>query len=244
MDRFGNFFLGLFLAVGLIGAVYLGTKGFVEVKTQEQSTITVTGSAKRQIRSDYVIWSATVTSEASTVAAAYQQLAKQMPVVTAYLAKKGIAQQQLQVTSISTIVLHGHDKEGRELPEVVTGYTMYQSVEVRSNEVDKISQIARESTELINEGVMIRSSTPQYLYTKLGDLKIAMLEEAAKDAKVRAEKIAASTGTHIGKLRSARMGVIQINAAGENNTSDVGVNDTSSIEKDVMTVVSASFVLE
>ena len=37
-----------------------------------------------------------------------------------------------------------------------------------------------------------------------------MLAEAAKDAKVRAEKVAESTGSSIGSVRTARMGVLQI----------------------------------
>ncbi len=53
--------------------------------------------------------------------------------------------------------------------------------------------IAREATELINQDILIESNAPQYYYTQLGDLKIEMLGESAKDAKTRAEKIAERT---------------------------------------------------
>ncbi len=106
-----------------------------------------------------------------------------------------------------------------------------------------IPQIARQSTELINQGIFIESSTPQYIYTKLGDLKIEMLAQAAKDAKVRAEQIANSTGNNIGAVRSAKMGVMQITAADSNEVSDYGLNDTSSFEKDITGVVNISFAI-
>jgi uncharacterized protein len=77
----------------------------------------------------------------------------------------------------------------------------------------------------------------------LGDLKILMLAEAAKDAKLRAEQIAASTGRIVGPLRSARMGVMQINPAGSSDTSGEGNNDITSLEKDVIAVVTSSFAL-
>ncbi|MGB7963317.1 MAG: SIMPL domain-containing protein, partial [Propionicimonas sp.] len=78
----------------------------------------------------------------------------------------------------------------------------------------------------------------------LGDLKIEMLGEAAADARMRAEQIAASTGAKVGVLRSARMGVMQINPAGVSAVSSEGNNDTSSLEKDVFAVVSAGFTLK
>ena len=59
---------------------------------------------------------------------------------------------------------------------------------MRSNDVAKIAQVTREATELINQGILIESRPPQYYYTQIGDLKIEMLGEAAKDAKERAER--------------------------------------------------------
>lgn len=234
---------GLALGAGLVLASYVATQGLVQIKSQDQ-TISVTGSAKRRLRSDLVIWSGSVTTRAPEVAAAYKQLAVNVPRVTDYLLKKGVAKGELVVSSISTKRILAHDKEGNEIPGSVTSYEMVQTLEVRSHEVDKITQISREVTELINDGVMLESDSPQYLYTKLGDLKIQMLAEAAKDAKIRADQIAASTGSHIGKLRSARMGVMQVNAADASEISDTGVNDTSSIDKDIMAVVTSSFALE
>jgi hypothetical protein len=156
---------------------------------------------------------------------------------------KGIPENQITTSSISTTTLKKRDGEGNETSEI-TGYTLRQQVEVRSPDVDKISQIAREATELINQGILLESMPPQYLYTKLGDLKIEMLGEAAKDAKVRAERIAASTGNSIGTVRSARMGVMQITAADSTEVSDAGISDTSSIEKDVTAVVNISFAVD
>ena len=156
---------------------------------------------------------------------------------------KGIPDNQITISSITTTTLKKRDNEGNETSET-TGYTLRQQVEVRSTDVDKIAQIAREATELINQGILLESNAPQYSYTKLGDLKIEMLGEAAKDAKVRAEKTADSTGNKIGAVRSARMGVMQITAADSTEVSDAGISDTSSIDKDVTAVVNISFAVD
>src|SRR5947209_6509471 len=124
---------------------------------------------------------------------------------------------------MSSIVLGWFYTHARKGDEAITGYSLAQSIEVRSNDVDKIAQIAREATELINQGILIESNAPQYFYTKIGDLKIEMLGEAAKDAKTRAEQIAASTGNSIGAVRSAKMGVLQVTAADSTEVSDGGI---------------------
>jgi uncharacterized protein len=71
-----------------------------------------------------------------------------------------------------------------------------------------------------------------------------MIGLASKDAKVRAEQIASSTGDNIGDVRSSKMGVIQINAKNSTDVSDYGNNDTSSLIKTITAVVSISFAID
>jgi len=226
---------GTALAVGLIisslilGWSYRGSK-------KGDEAITVTGSAKRRITSDLVVWSAGVSVQAP-------QLSDNIPRIKQYLLSKGIAEDQMTVSSITTTTLKRRDADGNESSEI-TGYSLSQQIEVKSNDVAKISQVAREATELINQGILIESSAPKYYYTKIGDLKVEMLGEAAKDAKERAEKIASSTGNSIGSVRSAKMGVLQITAADSTDVSDYGVYDTSTIDKDMTAVVNVSFAVD
>ena len=69
-----------------------------------------------------------------------------------------------------------------------------------------------------------------------------MLAAAAKDARARAENILRSAGNAaIGKLLVADMGIININPANSTETSEEGNNDTSSLDKDIITIVHAEF---
>ena len=88
------------------------------------------------------------------------------------------------------------------------------------------------------------SGAPEYTYTKLDELKIEMLAKASENAKERAASMVKATGNKIGFMRSARMGVFQITPISSTEVSDWGVNDTSSLEKKVTAVVSASFAIE
>lgn len=244
MSEFKNGFwsnAGIYLAVALVlSSIVLGW-AYTSKKNGDEA-VAVTGAARKRIKSDLVLWSAGVTHQGATLADAYKNLSGDVPRIKQYLLDKGIAENQITVSSIATTPQHGRDSDGNETT-VITGYSLRQYVEVNSNDVDRIAQIAREATELLNQGILIESSPPQYFYTALGDLKIQMLGEAAKDAKTRAEQIAASTGNRIGTVRSAKMGVMQITAADSTDVSDSGISDTSSINKDITAVVNISFAV-
>ncbi len=233
---------GVALAIGLVMSSLIFGWFYSRTKKSDEA-IAVTGSARKRIKSDLVVWSAGITSEAAQLAEAYRQTTEAIPRVKQYLLSKGVSENQITVSSISSTTLKKRDNDGNETSET-TGYSLHQQVEVRSDDVDKIAQIARESTELINQGILLESNSPQYSYTKIGDVKIEMLGEAAKDAKVRAERIAESTNNKIGAVRSARMGVMQITAADSTEVSDAGISDTSSIDKDVTAVVNISFAVD
>jgi hypothetical protein len=90
-------------------------------------------------------------------------------------------------------------------------------VTIESKDVQKVENLSRQITELINNGVEFSSRAPAYYYTKLSDLKIQMIADATKDARKRAEEIAMNAGGKLGKLKKANLGVFQITAQ---NSSD------------------------
>lgn len=236
------FYAALAISIGLVVSSLVLGLSYTNKKSGDEA-VTVTGSARKRIKSDLVLWSAGVSYQSPQLSEAYRQLSENIPNIKKYLISKGIAENQITVSAISSTTLHGRDANGNESSEI-TGYSLRQEVAVRSNDVDRIALVAREATELINQGILLESSPPKFFYTELGDLKIEMLGEAANDAKLRAERIAASTGNKIGTVRSARMGVMQITAADSTEVSDYGINDTSTIDKDVTAVVNISFAVQ
>ena len=85
---------------------------------------------------------------------------------------------------------------------------------------------------------------PEYFYTKLDELKLEMLAKATENAKQRAENMVKATGNKIGFMRNAKMGVFQITPVTSTDVSDWGINDTTSLDKKVMSVVTASFSIQ
>ena len=170
------------------------------------------------------------------------------------MVSKGYTEDKIKFSAISTTTLYeskqqssyDYEYSGKKTSTggKVIGYRLVQGVSVESQDVDKIDLLSREVTELINQGVEINSNPPRYLYTKIGDLKIEMIGLATQDAKNRAEQIAQSTDNKVGEVRSSKTGVMQINAKNESQVSDYGVNDNSSLEKTITSVVNISFSIE
>jgi hypothetical protein len=124
------------------------------------------------------------------------------------------------------------------------GYRLTQTVRVDSEDVERITRLDRDSTALVEQGVLFMPAPPQYIYTKAGEAKVEMLAEATKDARARAEQIAAQGGRALRELCSARMGVFQITPLHSFETSGEGLMDTSSLEKTLTAVVTASFSMK
>lgn len=208
--------------------------------TRSKNAITVTGTAKKQIRSDLIVWNGSFTSQSTSLPEAYTRLNQDLAKVKDYLIKKGIPEKDIIVSSINTMQINKTMEKGMPSSQI-DGYRLFQRVEITSGDVDKLTDISRASTELINQGVQFQSNPPQYFYTKLNDLKIEILAQASQDAKKRAEQMVTSTGGTIGSLRSAKMGVFQITRPNSNEVSDYGIFDTSTLEKEITAVVNAEF---
>jgi hypothetical protein len=238
-----SFRAGLALAAALVLSSSIASWSYLHAKRFDQ-TIQVTGSAKKRIKSDVMIWQASVTVESSSLPEAYGKLSRDVAKTQAFLLAHGVASEQIVVSAVSTTPIRPTQRdEAESLSGTVRGYHLKQSLAVHSSDIDKISSVSRQVTELINQGILLESEEPQYLYTHLAETKVQILAEAARDARERAAQIAASAGSSVSQIRSAEMGVIQITPADSNNVSDYGENDTKSLEKDVNAVVHMSFAL-
>lgn len=240
---------GLVAAIVIALAVVISSsilgKSLVRARS-DNDMIRVTGSAKKQIRSDFIIWTVSLSYRAPKVTDAYTALKAGADKTIAYLTSKGIAPEEVISSSISTRKLYAplppnQQNQPEDIDRPVAGIELTQTIEVRSKQVDLVDKVSRQATELIASGVSLESNAPQYLYTKIGEVKVEILAEAAKDARRRADEIAKSSGTQATDVRFARMSPLQITPIYSDEMSAGGINDVTSIDKDVTAIVSMGF---
>ncbi len=241
------------LALGLSASTYIAATTWRDVRKQpDKNNIRITGSAKKRIVSDLIQWSATIEGKGSDRTAAYVALKGGTAKVVTFLKAQGIKPDDIKTQSASISEEFEILREDKVLPGTTVpmrtetrksiGFRAHQVVSVSSPDVPLIEKASREITSLLEQGVFVASHSPNYYYTRLGELKLEMLAEAAKDARSRAENILRSAGnTNLGALVDSSMGIININPANSTETSTEGNNDTTSYEKDIITIVRAEY---
>lgn len=208
-------------------------------RNRTSDVITVTGLAQKDFEADLIVWSGTFAAKDLVLKNAFQRLKEDRKRVEAFLAKQGIATDEFVFTSIdiNKEFDSSYDKI-RGQTTTFTGYRLTQQVSIESDAVAEIEKLARDITELINDGVEMYSEPPRYYYTKLGELKLEMLSLATANAKIRAEKIIENSGGKLGKLKHARLGVFQIVAqnSSESYTWSGAYNTTAKNKTGAVTV--------
>lgn len=237
-----NILIAVIAALAIVASSLILVDGIKEVKGGNNKII-VTGSAKQQITSDLIVWTGSFTAKSPALQEAYTKLEADKAKVMDYLVKQGVPKDKIVFSSINTNTYYIVLPSGQSTSDV-DYYELNQTVTISSGEIDKITEISRNVTELINEGIQFQSNSPQYMYTKIADMKVTMLAEATKDARKRAEMIAENAGNKLGQLKYADMGVIQIAPLYSNEVSDYGMNDTYSLEKEITAIVHCEFEIK
>jgi hypothetical protein len=234
--------LGICLAIGIIVSSLLVARTVEKVKIQNQR-IQIKGFAEQKITSDLAVWQSRITTRSQDLVTAYNKLKQDLQKVLTYLGQKGIDRNEIEVSSVSTIIQYQLTAEG-VATNIIDGYVLDQNISITSPNVPEISEIANESTSLIEEGIEFASYNPQYYYTKLDDLKIQLLGEATKNARMRAEELAKNSGSEVGTLKYASQGVFQITPVNSTDVSDYGIYDTSTVDKSIKAVVTIEYSIK
>jgi hypothetical protein len=229
----------LLIALALILSTAIGATTFYRIRSFD-NTLTVTGSASKQVTSDHVKWVGVVNHivKATTLKTGYADMATDLANVSAFLKTNNITDDQIVISPI--FMDQNYDQpQGAERT-----YTLRQTIEINSSNVAAITDVSKNIGPLIEKGVVFSTQSLEYTYSKLPEERVSMLADAIKDAKARASELAESSGKSVGQLKSASSGVVQVMSANSLDVSDYGSYDTSKIEKNIMITVKASFTLK
>lgn len=230
---------GVILGLSIIISFGLASYTFYTLRSTD--FITTTGSAKKEVTSDKVKWTSNITRvvKLSTVKDGYVKLDADLKEVKNFLATSGIPIEQIDISPVFMNEIYDNNNQAEK------SYNLLQNIEVQSADVQKISDLAKNTSSLvINKGVIFTTNSLEYYYSKLPDVRVELLSSAVADAKARAGKLAEAGGKTIGTLKSASSGVVQVMAPNSAEVSDYGMYDTSKIQKEIMVTVKASFQIK
>jgi hypothetical protein len=93
--------LGLCIAAATIVSSVILSKGFLKVMKFTHQVINVTGSAQKNIKSDYIIWDCSLSRREVDLPVAYKNLKEDLKKVLSYLQSRGIDKNEVIVSQIS-----------------------------------------------------------------------------------------------------------------------------------------------
>ena len=233
-------------AIAIVAAsVILGNA--VINRNKKVGTISVTGLGETNFTSDLIVWEARFSQVNNDLKQAYADLKRDKETISEYLKSKGLSDSVIIFNAVNTDknMKQNYTSDGKYLGQEFIGYTLSQTVQINSKEVEKVERISREVTELLNKGIQLYSMSPRYYYTKLEDLKIEMVTRATENALLRAKSISENSGAKLGELSLAQMGIFQI--TGQNSNEDYswgGAYNTSSKEKTASITMKLTYLIK
>ena len=230
--------ISLGIIIGL--AVVISTR--MVASSISKNEISVTGSAYEIVKSDKGNLSFDINVKKATNQEAYSVAQSQLKVVEKYLKDKKIT--NIDIKTMNGYNIYKNDPRTGYASNIVEAYNLSQPVSISSDNAELIKEISTDISSLINQGIDISVGIPSYDYSKLADLKVSLLEKASTDARKRAESMLKPTHNRVGKIQAVRMGVYQITPVESTSVSDMGINDTSTIDKKVTAVANVTFKIK
>lgn len=231
--------ISIILAIALGGGLFKVGEGFA---SRNSNGITVTGSARTSATADNVVWTLNVSLVRPTVADAVNKVGSDVAAVSKYLTDGGLPQEALTLGSVSTYANEQYIN-GNSTGKILN-YRASRDVVVRTKDVQLVSKLSQGIGSIMQQGVTVNNYGPQYYISTLPAMRPKLLEEAMKDAKVRAEAITKAVGGKVGAVQAVRSGVFQVTTPDSTIIADTGAYDTSSIEKTVTSTVSVTFAVK
>ncbi len=218
--------------------------GSAAVKTRRAGEgVTVKGLAVQRVMADAATWEATLSVTGDSLENGFALATRQVDETVEFLKSLGAVAPALQTAPLVTQTVFERDANGQP-----TGKALYYRFQARftfqATDVVLVDKIASQAATLVGRGIELASNPARYYYTKLEDLKLDLLGEATANARDRAGVLIQRSGGKVGRLLSASQGVFQVTPPLSTDVSDYGSYDTSTVEKDVRCVVTATFAIE
>lgn len=220
------------LAIGLVAGGYLLGDGLTRAHHAERS-VTVRGLAEQDVTADLATWTIAYSANAGDLASAQASVDRDTASVQAFFRELGFPADALQPTgaNVSQFTNNGTPQ-----------FTVRQRMTLRTRDIKRAEQAVRRQFELVRRGVVLEEgSAMAYAFTKLNDIKPAMVAEATKDARAAAEQFAKDSETSVGGIKQATQGYFSVEAR-DGDSGGWGVTDTPF--KKVRVVTTVDFYLD
>jgi hypothetical protein len=191
------------LALGMVGGGYLLGDGLKRAKAADRS-VTVRGLAEKDVTADLATWSISYSATGFDLPTVRAEIDNNSKELRAYFTALGFKPEALTATGAGV---------NQYINNGVNTITITQRMLLRTTDIARAQRAVAQQFDLVRRGVTLQEgSGMRYSFTKLNDVKPAMVASATKDARAAAEQFARDSDTSVGGIKSATQGYFSIDA--------------------------------
>jgi uncharacterized protein len=236
--------LGLLVGAGAAAGGYFIGRGFYQGRAERY--VTVKGLVERYVKADLAVWTITFTTTGADISAVSAASERDRELVRSFILKEGFAGKEVEQLP-TRVTDQFANPFGAPNVEASRRYVITAGFEIRTSKVDMVRQASQMTGDLIREGVVLDgrafegNANPAYLFSRLNDIRPAMLAQATKSARAVAQQFAADSNSRLGAIRRASQGVFQVMSRDAEEPNPM--EERASIEKKVRLVSTIDYYL-
>jgi hypothetical protein len=205
------FVMGILVCIGLALLGYFIASGIVKLKALER-TITVKGLSEREVPANIAIWPIKFSEADNDLNKLFSTIQQKDSIIVEFLKKHGFQDKDISISAPSILDRQSQQYQGSDKDKF--RYSGSSTITVYSENVNSVRKTMETLVDLGKQGIAISGETYQsrtvFMFTKLNDLKPAMIEEATKNARAVAEKFAQDSKSRLGRIKTASQGQFSI----------------------------------
>lgn len=203
--------LGVLIIVSMFVLGYLLGSSVIEFKSFERS-VSVKGLAEKEVKADLALWPIVYLHAENDLGALYAKLERDTEQIIEFLKNAGFEESEISIAAPSVVDKMAQGYGGTQ--NIKYRYSATQTLTLYTQKVDKVRESMTAIAKLGKLGITFRTNTyenkTEFIYSKLNEIKPAMIEAATSNARAAAQKFAEDSQSSLGKIKSARQGQFSI----------------------------------
>lgn len=217
----------ILVAIGLALGGWFAGQGLAKFRTDDRYVV-VKGLAEQEVAADLVVWPLGHAVGGNDLGEMQAQLDANTQAIRSFFLEAGFSDAEI-VVSAPRLEDRAAYAWGEQQPRERFRYQT--TVTLRSNRVSEAINALRNTGELVSAGVLLsEGGFPQFEFTRLNDIKPALIADATANARASAEQFANDSGANVGGIRSANQGVITISERDQGSPQVKVVRVVSTVE--------------
>ena len=193
------------LSVAIIIGGYLLGDGLLRARQADRS-VTVRGLAEKDVTADLATWNLSFSKQGFDINEVQGAVDNDANQIRAFFRSMGFPDQALSTAAVNVNQWYDSNRG-------VNNVTIRQRIQLRTNDIPRARRAFARQFDLVRRGIALEEGSGMvYSFTKLNDIKPAMVAEATRDARKAAEQFAEDSGTDVGGIKSATQGYFSIGA--------------------------------